>query len=115
MPFPDIQILSTRHLRGPNVWTYRAAVEMWVDIGPLEDHPSNTLPGFNERLQAWLPGMIEHRCSVGVRGGFFQRLLNGTWAAHIMEHVAIELQTMWWCVHANTMWPMPVCSPRAIW
>ncbi len=94
MPFPDIQILSTRHLRGPNVWTYRAAVEVWVDIGALEDHPSNTLPGFNQRLQAWLPGMIEHRCSVGVRGGFFQRLLSGTWAAHIMEHVAIELQTM---------------------
>ena len=68
MPFPDIQILSTRHLRGPNVWTYRAAVEVWVDIGALEDHPSNTLPGFNQRLQAWLPGMIEHRCSVGVRG-----------------------------------------------
>ena len=94
MPFPDIQILSVRHLRGPNVWTYRAAIEAWVDIGPLEDHPSNSLPGFNDRLQAWLPGMIEHRCSVGQRGGFFQRLLQGTWVGHIMEHVAIELQTM---------------------
>ncbi|MBM3386086.1 MAG: cyanophycin synthetase, partial [Betaproteobacteria bacterium] len=64
-----------------------------IDIGELEDFPSNTLPGFNERLSAWLPGLIEHRCSPGVRGGFLQRLETGTWPGHILEHVALELQT----------------------
>ncbi|QTD47368.1 cyanophycin synthetase [Ottowia testudinis] len=81
------------HLRGPNIWTYRAVIEAIVDIGELEDFPSNTLPGFYDRLTAWLPGLIEHRCSVGRRGGFLMRLRDGTWPGHILEHVALELQT----------------------
>ncbi len=94
MTFPDIAISRMRYLRGPNVWTYRPVIESWVDLGPLEDHPSNTLPGFVDRLTTWLPGMIEHRCGVGERGGFFERLQSGTWCGHIIEHVAIELQTL---------------------
>lgn len=82
------------HLRGPNIWTYRPVIEAWVDIGELEDAPSNTIPGLYERLTAWLPGLIEHRCGVGTRGGFLERLREGTWAAHILEHVVLELQTM---------------------
>ena len=88
----NIQFLRMTHLRGPNIWTYRPVMEALVDIGALEDFPSNTLPGFNQRLTAWLPGLIEHRCSVGERGGFLQRLAEGTWPGHIMEHVALELQ-----------------------
>lgn len=89
----DIQFLRMTHLRGPNIWTYRPVMEAWVDIGALEDHPSNTLPGFVDRLIAFLPGLAVHRCSVGVEGGFIQRLREGTWTAHILEHVALELQT----------------------
>ncbi|MFV0679115.1 cyanophycin synthetase [Ottowia sp.] len=91
--FADIVIRRMAYLRGPNVWTYRSIVEAVVDIGALEDHPSNTLPGFYDRLTAWLPGLIEHRCSVGRRGGFLMRLRDGTWPGHILEHVALELQT----------------------
>jgi cyanophycin synthetase len=94
MTFPDIAILRMRYLRGPNVWTYRPVIEAWVDLGILEDHPSHQLPGFVERLTDWLPGMVEHRCGVGERGGFLLRLKDGTWCGHIMEHVAIELQTL---------------------
>ena len=90
----QIDILRVNHLRGPNIWTYRAVIEAWVDIGDLEDFPSNTLPGFYERLTGFLPGLIEHECSPGVRGGFLQRLQEGTWAAHILEHVCLELQDM---------------------
>ena len=90
----NIDILRVTHLRGPNIWTYRPVIEAWVDIGELEDHPSNTLPGFYERLVAFLPGLIEHHCSPGVRGGFLQRVEEGTWAAHILEHVTLELQNM---------------------
>ena len=91
--FADIIIRRMAHLRGPNIWTYRAVIEAIVDIGELEDFPSNTLPGFYDRLTAWLPGLIEHRCSVGRRGGFLMRLRDGTWPGHILEHVALELQT----------------------
>ncbi|MGX9220589.1 cyanophycin synthetase [Massilia varians] len=90
----DIKFLRVTHLRGPNIWTYRPVIEAWLDIGELEDFPSNTLPGFTERLTAWLPGLIEHRCGVGSRGGFLERLRDGTWAGHILEHIVLELQNM---------------------
>ncbi|HXA48429.1 MAG TPA: acetate--CoA ligase family protein, partial [Burkholderiaceae bacterium] len=90
----EIDILRVTHLRGPNIWTYRPVIEAWVDIGELEDYPSNLIPGLTERLTAWLPGMIEHRCGVGERGGFLLRLKEGTWAGHILEHVALELQNL---------------------
>ena len=90
----NIEILRVTHLRGPNIWTYRPVIEAWVDIGELENHPSNTIPGFYERLTALLPGLIEHECSPGVRGGFLQRLQEGTWAAHILEHVCLEMQNL---------------------
>ena len=68
--FKDIQLLRTTYLRGPSVWTYRPVLEVWLDLGELEDYPSNKLDGFNERLTAWLPDLIEHHCGVGERGGF---------------------------------------------
>ncbi|EKZ99962.1 MULTISPECIES: cyanophycin synthetase [Cupriavidus] len=90
----DIEIFDVMSLRGPNMWTYRPVLEAWVDIGELEDFPSNTIPGFYERLSAWLPTLIEHRCSPGVRGGFLMRLKEGTWPGHILEHVTLELQNL---------------------
>ena len=76
------------------MWTYRPVLEAWVDIHDLEDCPSNTLPGFTDRLVAWLPSLIEHRCSYEERGGFIKRLEEGTWPAHILEHVTLELQNL---------------------
>ena len=90
----DIAILRVNHLRGPNIWTYRPVIEAWLDIGELEECPSNKLPGLYERLTAWLPGLVEHRCGVGERGGFLERLRDGTWSGHILEHVVLELQNL---------------------
>ncbi|MDP9900594.1 cyanophycin synthetase [Variovorax ginsengisoli] len=89
--FDDIQLLRINYLRGPNLWTYRPVLEVWLDLGRLEDYPSQRIPGFTERLTALLPALIEHHCGVGERGGFIQRLTEGTWAGHILEHVVIEL------------------------
>jgi cyanophycin synthetase len=89
--FDDIRLLRINYLRGPNIWTYRSVLEVWLDLGRLEEHPSNAIPGFPERLTALLPALIEHQCSVGKRGGFIQRLHEGTWAGHVLEHVVIEL------------------------
>lgn len=90
----SIEFLRITHLRGPNIWTYRPVIEVCLDIGALEDLPSNAIPGLYERLTAALPGLIEHRCGVGERGGFLERLREGTWAGHILEHVVLELQNM---------------------
>jgi cyanophycin synthetase len=94
MTTKNIQLLRVTHLRGPNIWTYRPVIEAWVDIGALEDHPSDTIPGFYERLTTLLPGLAEHRCGIGERGGFLKRLRDGTWAGHILEHVVLELQNL---------------------
>lgn len=87
----DIALLRITYLRGPNIWTYRPAMEVWLDLGELEDFPSNKLPGFTDRLLKLLPALEEHHCGVGERGGFIQRLREGTWAGHVLEHCVIEL------------------------
>ena len=89
-----MEFLKILPLRGPNIWTYRPVLEAWLDIGPLEDSPSNTIPGFYERLTAWLPSLAGHRCGIGEPGGFLQRVREGTWPGHILEHVTLELQTL---------------------
>ncbi len=90
----NIIIRDIVNLRGPNIWTYRPVFEAWIDIGEFEDYPSNKLPGFTDRLTAFLPSLIEHRCSRDERGGFIARLHEGTWIGHILEHVALELMTL---------------------
>ncbi len=89
-----IEFLDVLSLRGPSMWTYPPVLEAWIDIGELEDYPSNLIPGFYERLQAWLPTLVEHRCSYGERGGFLRRVREGTWPGHILEHVTLELQNL---------------------
>ena len=91
---PSLHFRRMMFLRGPNLWSRHPVVEVWVDLANLKDWSSELIPGFNDRYKAWLPTVIEHRCSVGERGGFFQRLDRGTYLAHILEHTALELQTL---------------------
>ena len=87
-PQPDLAILQTRVYRGPNLWSYEPAVHLVVDLGSLEDHPSDTIPGFVDGLVDALPGIARHTCSRGHRGGFLERLKEGTWLGHVAEHGA---------------------------
>lgn len=89
-----IQILRIKYLDGPSMWTYDPIIEAWVDIGELEDYPSNKIPGFYERLCAKLPSLVEHRCSYEERGGFLRRVEEGTWPCHILEHLTLEIQNL---------------------
>ncbi|MFM2034824.1 MAG: hypothetical protein RL459_89, partial [Pseudomonadota bacterium] len=61
----ELVLLRANYLRGPNIWTYRPALEVWLDLGKLEETPSNQIPGFNERLITLLPSLMEHHCGVG--------------------------------------------------
>lgn len=89
---PVIMVLERLALMGPNLYAHRPCIKWKIDLGPLEEKPSNELPGFVDGLKSMMPSLIEHRCSEGVRGGFFSRLEDGTWLGHVMEHVALELQ-----------------------
>ncbi len=89
---PDLTIVETQVFRGPNYWSYDPCIRLLVDLGSLEAWPSNTIPGFAEGLLELLPGVGEHSCSLGRKGGFRERLVEGTWVGHVAEHIAIELQ-----------------------
>src|SRR3954453_14039911 len=91
-PSPDLEIVETRVYRGPNIWSYERAIHLVVDLGSLEDFPTDSLPGFTDHLLEALPGLREHSCSRGRRGGFVERLNEGTWLGHVAEHVALALQ-----------------------
>jgi cyanophycin synthetase len=91
-----MKIREINAMRGPNYWSIRRhkLIVMVLDLEEMEEFPSNKIDGFRERLEATFPTMISHRCSVGTEGGFFERVDEGTWMGHIIEHIALELQTM---------------------
>ncbi len=91
-PTPDLEIIETRVYRGANIWSYDRAIHLVVDLHGLDEFPTNRLPGFTEKLLSLLPGLREHTCSRGRRGGFVERLEEGTWLGHVTEHVALQLQ-----------------------
>ncbi len=91
-----MEITDIKVLKGPNYWSVRRPklIQMKIDLEEMEEKPSNEIKGFKDRLQTILPGLYEHRCSEGVPGGFLSRVEEGTWMGHIIEHVALELQTL---------------------
>jgi cyanophycin synthetase len=91
-----MKILKTQTLRGPNYWSirYGKLILVRLDLEDLAERPSDTIEGFYDGLVTALPSLIEHFCSPGCRGGFLSRLQAGTLLGHIIEHVALELQTL---------------------
>ena len=83
-------------MKGPNYWSVRRhnLTVMVLDLEEMEQFPTNKIEGFGERLEAMFPSMYLHRCSVGCEGGFFQRVKQGTWMGHVIEHIALEIQTL---------------------
>lgn len=91
-----MKVLELKVLRGPNFWSIKRGnlIQMTLDLEDLENFPTNTINGFGERLQSLLPSLYEHRCSEGKPGGFFERVKRGTWMGHVIEHIALEIQSL---------------------
>ena len=91
-----MKIREINAMRGPNYWSIRRhkLIVMVLDLEEMEQRPTDKIPGFLERLQAMFPSMYEHRCSEGSPGGFFSRVKEGTWMGHVIEHIALEIQTL---------------------
>jgi cyanophycin synthetase len=91
-----MKIIKVQALRGPNIWSIqrKKLIQMRLDLEEMEQFPTNKIDGFKERIEAMLPSMIEHRCSEGCRGGFFSRVERGTWMGHVIEHIALEIQSL---------------------
>ena len=91
-----MKILDIKVMNGPNYWSVKRhkLIVMRLDLEELEQRPTNKIDGFGDRLQKMFPTMHSHRCSIGTPGGFFQRVAEGTWMGHVIEHIALELQTL---------------------
>ncbi|MFN0190092.1 MAG: cyanophycin synthetase [Bacteroidia bacterium] len=91
-----MKIREIRAMRGPNYWSIRRhfLIVMKLDLEEMEERPSNLIDGFSERLEKMFPTMYEHECSEGCPGGFFKRVKEGTWMGHVVEHIALEIQTL---------------------
>lgn len=91
-----MKILDIKAMNGPNYWSANRhkLIVMLLDLEEMEEQPTDKIPGFLERISAFMPTLFEHRCSEGVPGGFFQRIEEGTWMGHVIEHIALELQTL---------------------
>jgi cyanophycin synthetase len=91
-----MKVIEIKVLRGPNYWSIKRhkLIQITLDIEELEDSPTDKIPGFFERLKDLLPSLYEHRCSEGVPGGFFNRVQEGTWIGHVIEHIALEIQSL---------------------
>src|SRR6188508_1217473 len=91
-----MKTLETKVMRGPNYWSNfrKKVIVLKLDIGDLEHYPTNKLEGFAERLEALIPSLYTHECSEGHEGGFLQRVEYGTWMGHVIEHIALEIQSL---------------------
>src|SRR5215212_1855276 len=91
-----MEIKEIKVLRGPNFWSIKKhkLIQMLLDLEEMEDLPTNKIPGFHERIQQLLPSLHDHQCSENKPGGFFIRVKDGTWMGHVIEHIAIELQSL---------------------
>jgi cyanophycin synthetase len=91
-----MKIEKIQALRGPNIWSIRRKklIQMRLDLEEMENFPTNKIEGFRERIEKLIPSLITHRCSEGTHGGFFHRIETGTWMGHVIEHIALEIQTL---------------------
>ena len=89
-----MKIISKKALRGPNYYSRHPVILMELDIENLEFTPTDLVPGFRDNIHSMMPSLYQHTCSPGRIGGFYERLKSGTWAGHVVEHVALELQCL---------------------
>lgn len=91
-----MKIEELRVLNGPNYWSINKhqLILMRLNLEEMEEFPTNKIPGFYDRMLSLLPSLYVHRCSEGAAGGFFKRVKDGTWIGHVIEHIALEIQTL---------------------
>jgi hypothetical protein len=91
-----MKVLEIKTVNGPNFWSnYRHQLAVLkTDLGEMEQFPTNQIPGFTERIKLYMPSLHSHRCSEDYEGGFFVRVQDGTWMGHVIEQIALEIQTL---------------------
>ncbi|HHW32044.1 MAG TPA: cyanophycin synthetase [Clostridiaceae bacterium] len=89
-----MKINNIQSLTGRNIYCHRPVIKMTVDIEEFHNVTTKDIKGLKEKLIDFFPGLKKHYCSPGYEGGFIERLSEGTYAGHVIEHIALELQNM---------------------
>jgi len=89
-----LRIHELRIYEGRNIYTHKPCIKADIDLEELAETPTCDIPGFNDLLLEHIPSLIEHKCVRGYRGGFVERLNEGTYLAHVMEHICLEMQNL---------------------
>ncbi len=104
-----MNIQWVRHIDGPNVYLYKPILVARIDLEEYTERESSHFTGFSDRLLNLLPGLRDHHCAKGRPGGFVERLYEGTYFGHIVEHVTIELAT---CIGLNVHYGKTMIADR---
>ncbi|HHY38494.1 MAG TPA: cyanophycin synthetase [Clostridia bacterium] len=89
-----MRVISMRALEGPNIYCHRPVMVMTLDLERYGLTRTSETGGFCGRLLDLLPGLKNHCCSLGEKGGFVLKLRQGTYLGHVVEHVVLELQAL---------------------
>ncbi len=87
-------IEDIKTLYGANYFSAGPVTRVRLNLGKYDEVFSNNIPNLLNRLKKDIPSLIEHHCSVGKKGGLFERIKEGTLLGHIMEHIIIEFQVL---------------------
>ncbi len=87
-----MKIDDFRVFEGRNIFAHRKCVKMSVDLEEYKDVPTRDIDGFNEKLLAIVPELKQHRCGIDEEHGFEKRLREGTYIAHVCEHIILAIQ-----------------------
>ena len=86
-----MKIISKKIFEGRNIYSHKKCIRLDVDLCGYCEIPSKDIPNFNEELVRILPELKTHRCGIDEEGGFVKRLKEGTYLAHICEHMIIAI------------------------
>ena len=87
-----MKITEVRVFKGKNIYSHKKCIRLNVDLEGYCETPSNKIEDFNFNLVNMIPELRTHRCGIDEDEGFIKRLNEGTYLAHICEHIILAIQ-----------------------
>ncbi|HZK25232.1 MAG TPA: cyanophycin synthetase [Oscillospiraceae bacterium] len=87
-----MKIVDLHFYTGRNIYSHYPVMRMLLDLESFQNYRTDCDPTFASRILQALPTLCEHTCSRRRPGGFIERVKEGTYLGHVVEHVFLELQ-----------------------
>lgn len=86
-----MEVLGITSFKGRNIYSHKPVMKMTIDITENNTFTKD-IEGFNGKLLSAFPMLRKNTCGLGYEGGFLERLENGTYLGHVLEHVILDIQ-----------------------